>query len=95
MLTTSRSKAELAALFEAAGWRARKSAWSDFEVISERGALVIDGTTPVLLHGPVEASAQAVEAVLQVLRRAQIAFKGECHDEDDRMIQAFAGAGTA
>ncbi|RSZ24205.1 hypothetical protein EJO66_32025 [Variovorax beijingensis] len=85
-LETELLKEQVAALFAAKGWRSRKCSWVDFEVRNDWAELVIDGTFPILLHGPVANIDQNAEFILQTLRDAGVRYKAESYGDDPAVI---------
>jgi hypothetical protein len=81
-LDTQLSPEQVARLYGALGWRVRKCSWVDFEVISDWAELVIEDTSPVLMHGPVADLPARAEELVAPLRAAGISFTAECYGPD-------------
>jgi hypothetical protein len=81
-LYTRLTPAQVAGLYGALGWRVRKCSWVDYEVISDWAELVIDDTSPVLMHGPVAGLPDRAEELVAPLRAAGVAFTAECYGPD-------------
>ena len=78
-LDTGLTPEQVAGLYGALGWRVRKCSWVDYEVISDWAELVIDDTTPVLMHGPVADLPARAEELVSPLRAAGVSFTAECY----------------
>lgn len=79
---TSLTKAELAAVFAAHGWRTRKCSWIDYELRSTFGELILEADDPLLLHGPVADVLANAPRIADVLRAAHASFSLECYAPD-------------
>lgn len=89
MLTTSRSRQEVAGLFAERGWSTRKCSWDDYEVECLVAELVVESENPMLLHGPVADAVTVGAEVAAVLQAASIACSVEGYDETGKMIASF------
>lgn len=78
-LDTELTPAQVADLYGAIGWRVGKRSWEDYEVTSDWGELVIEDTSPILMHGPVADLPGRVEELVAPLRKAGITFSAECY----------------
>ncbi len=81
-LTTALTRAEVAALYGAQGWRVRKCSWVDYEVFSDWAELVIEAESPILTHGMVADLPARAEDLVAPLRAAGVAFTAECYGPD-------------
>lgn len=88
-LHTALEKKTIAGLYGKRGWSVRKCAWTDYEVKCSWAELVIEGESPVLMHGPVADGLGRVEEVLHPLGVAEISFTAECYDTDMMLLQEF------
>jgi hypothetical protein len=84
-LETTKSLEAIAGLYSSAGWEVRMCSWTDFEVTSAIGELIIEGKPP-LVHGPVADPLVNLDAVTKPLRDAAIAFSCECYDEEGNLL---------
>lgn len=94
MLTTKKSREEIAHLYGASGWHIRECSREDFEVCCEWAELIIDGESPLLLHGPVAEVMKNLPAILQPLDEAGVKYQGECYGENKELLQDFSSAGS-
>lgn len=78
-LLTSLTREEVAALCGALGWHVSKCSRTDYEVRSAWAELVIEGESPILMHGPVTDLAANAETLVAPLRAAGITFTAECY----------------
>jgi hypothetical protein len=78
-LHTDLTKAQVADLYGAIGWKVRKCSWVDFEVISDWAELVIEAESPILMHGPVADLPSRAEELVAPLREAGVSFTAECY----------------
>src|SRR5690349_14668301 len=86
-LDTALTPAQVAALYGALGWQVRKCSWVDHEVRSDWVELVIDNTSPILMHGPVADLPARAEELVAPLRAAGVSFTAECYGpEPDREL---------
>ncbi len=89
LLWTDLDAGEVAALYEALGFRVRRSAWTEFEIGSEWAELVLvrphsepgEARAPILMNGSVADAARRADALAAPLRAAGIGFSIECYDE--------------
>jgi hypothetical protein len=81
-LDTGLSPEQVAGLYEAFGWRVRKCSWVDYEVTSDWAELIIEDTTPVLIHGSVADLLVRAEELVAPLRAAGVSFTAECYGPD-------------
>ncbi len=88
-LHTALGKETIALLYNERGWDVRKCAWADYEVKCSWAELVIEGESPILMHGVVADVLRRVEEVLDPLREAGISFTGECYDTDKTLLKEF------
>jgi hypothetical protein len=86
-LATELSKEQVARLYERRGWAVRKCTWVDFEIRCPWAELIIDGESPILLHGPVAQVLLNVEAILAPLREAGVSYTAECHGEAAELLR--------
>jgi hypothetical protein len=86
VLDTHLTPAEVAGLYAALGWRVRKCSWVDYEVISDWAELVIDDTSPILMHGPVADLPARAEEVVAPLRAAEVSFTAECYGLEQELV---------
>ena len=84
-LHTRLKPAEVAGLYGALGWHVRKCSWVAYEVISDWAELVIEDTSPVLMHGPVADLPARAEELVAPLRVAGVSFTAECYGPDPEM----------
>ncbi len=78
-LDTSLSREQVAELYRELGWQVRKCSWTDYEVFSDWGELVIEAESPILMHGPVADLLARVEELVAPLRAAGVSFTAECY----------------
>lgn len=78
-LDTRLTRAQVARLYGRLGWRVRMCSWVDYEVASDWAELVIEGESPVLMHGPVADLPDRVEELVAPLRAAGVTFAAECY----------------
>lgn len=88
-LHTALEKEAIAGLYGKRGWYVRKCAWTDYEVKCSWAELVIEGESPILMHGPVTDVLRRVEEVLDPLRVAEISFTAECYDTDTMPLKEY------
>jgi hypothetical protein len=93
-LVTSLSKGEIAQLYGAAGWTVRKCSWVDFEIRCAWAELIIDGDSPILLHGSVADVLVNADRILEPLVKAGIAHTAECYGEDEVLLKEYAWSAT-
>ena len=74
------------------GWRARKMSFVDFEVANESAELVIEGDSPLLIHGPVADVWQNTQFILFVLESLNLDFEGERYSENGTLLEQFKSA---
>lgn len=80
-LYTSLTREQVAGLYRALGWRVRQCSWVDYEIISDWAELVIEGESPILMHGPVADLPARAEELVAPLRAAGVTFTAECYAE--------------
>ena len=90
-LDTTRTPAEIAACFARAGWTAHRCTWVDWEVCSDVAELIIENTTPPLLHGRIAGPVADLPRVLEPLVAAGIRWTAECYDDENRLIHEQRG----
>jgi hypothetical protein len=73
------SRKQIAGLYGALGWRVGKCTWVDYEVVSDWAELIIEGESPILMHGPVADLPARVEELVAPLRAAGVSFSVECY----------------
>lgn len=78
-LHTALIREQVAGLYGALGWRVRKCSWVDYEVVSDWAELVIEGKSPILMHGRVADLPARVEELVAPLRAAGVSFTAECY----------------
>jgi len=78
-LNTTFSREQVAALYEAIGWRVRKCSWAEYEVQCDWAELIIESESPILMHGPVADMGARAEELISPLRAAGISFTAECY----------------
>lgn len=88
-LTTSLSKEQVAQLYGSRGWVIRKCSWHDFEVRSPWAELVIDGESPILLHGPVAQVEKNAATILAVLKESRVSYTAECYGDDNELLSRY------
>jgi hypothetical protein len=81
-LDTRLSPQQVAGLYGELGWRVRKCSCVGYEVISDWAELVIEDTSPVLMHGPVAGLPARAEELVAPLRAAGLSFTAECYGPD-------------
>jgi hypothetical protein len=89
-LYTTRSRRRIARLFSPPTWKARKCAWSDYEITSSFAELVIEAESPILLHGWLTDYEVNAEQVLARLRSAGVSYTGECYSPSGELVREFA-----
>jgi hypothetical protein len=89
-LHTTLSREQVAGLYEALGWSARKCSWTDYEVFGPWAELVIEAESPILMHGLVADILGHADELLAPLRRAGILFTAECYGPDRELLQEFS-----
>jgi hypothetical protein len=85
VLTTDKSRVDVAELYRSAGWEVRKSSSTDFEVRSPLAELVIEAD-PVLVHGLVVDPASNVYAITEPLRKGAVVYSCECYSADRSLL---------
>ena len=93
-LTTTLSKVRVADLYGRRGWSVRECAWDEFEVCCSWADLVIDGESPILLHGPVARVEENAARILGVLREFGVAYSAECYGEDCQLLRKYEWSGS-
>jgi len=88
-LDTMLAKESVAGLYEQRGWSVRRCSWSDYEVRCDWAELVIDGDSPILMHGPVTDVVKRVKEILEPLHAAGISFTAECYDADGTLLEVI------
>jgi len=78
-LNTSLSRKQIAGLYAAIGWEVRKCTWTDFEVFGPWCELVIEGESPILMHGSVADILVHAAEIVAPLRAGCISFTVECY----------------
>lgn len=78
-LHTTLSREQVAKLYAALGWKLRKCAWEDYEVVTDWAELIVESETPILMHGPVAGLLDRVEELVAPLRTSGIKFTAECY----------------
>lgn len=68
------TRQQIADLYREAGWQVRKCAWTDFEIKSDWAELILEGESPVLLHGAVLDFPSRAEELLAPLRASGVTF---------------------
>jgi hypothetical protein len=86
-LATELSKEEIARLYGSCDWAVRRCALVDFEIRCPWAELIIDGQSPILLHGPVAQVLLNVEAILAPLRAAGVSYTAECYGEAEELLR--------
>lgn len=76
-------------------WRVRKCSRTDFEAVSEFAEVVIESSSPVLVHGPVADVTVNGPRVIEPLVAAGLSGSFECYDDADAQIleKSFGDAG--
>ena len=87
-LHTALSKAQIAELYGVLGWRVRKSSWEDYQVECDWAELLIEASSPILMHGFVFDIANRADALVAPLRAAPVVFTAECYgpEPDKRLL---------
>ena len=91
ILRTDLTPKQVARLYEAQGWRARKCSWTDFELYGPNAELVIESDSPLLMHGAVADVERNLESIVAPLRQADVPFTAECYDADKVLLQTIEG----
>jgi hypothetical protein len=78
-LYTSLSREEVARLYGELEWSIRKCSWTVYDVACSWAELVIEGESPILMHGPVGDVLAHVEELVAPLRASGIRFTAECY----------------
>lgn len=65
---------QIAELYRESGWRVRKCDWKGFEIASDWAELILEGESPLLLHGSVSDLPSRAEELLAPLRANGVAF---------------------
>lgn len=74
MIGAGFDRQQIAELYREAGWRVRKCSWTDYEIESDWAELILEGESPVLLHGSVSDLPSRAEELLAPLRINGVAF---------------------
>jgi hypothetical protein len=90
-LHTELTPDQVAQLYAAASWQILKCGWTDFELASPVAELVIDDTSPLLMHGAIADWKVQIENVLAPLRQAKIPFRAECYGPDHELLRTIEG----
>lgn len=80
MLHTSLPPRDVAELYRAHGWMVRKCGWNEFELQTSWCCLVVEGSSPVLMHGLVADVMRRVDSLLKPARSVDIEVEAECLD---------------
>jgi len=88
-LCTRLTKEQVAELFRPLATKIRKCGWDEFEVFCPWAELVIEGDTPILLHGPVADVLRNAERLFALLRAVGISYSGECYSETGELLREF------
>jgi hypothetical protein len=78
--------ASIARLFQTPVWRVRKNSWTDFEAVSDFAELVIEASSPVLIHGAVAEPAVNGPRIVEPLTAAGLYGNFECYGTSDELI---------
>jgi hypothetical protein len=93
---TSLSAARVAHMFQSDAWALRKCSLTDFEIFNDVAELVIESTSPVLIHGPVAEVLSNCFRIVEPLTEAGLSGSFECYDEHRvLMCQRTFGAGRS
>jgi hypothetical protein len=76
----------VARAYARAGWTVRACGWTEWEARCAFAELVVEGTDPVLVHGPVADVVANAERAVAPLREAGIPFRAECYDADGALL---------
>lgn len=86
VLTTSKSKEEIAILYENNGWLMRKCSETDFEISTPTASIVIDGINEILMHGLVAYVDLNINEIVYPLAINKISYKVEIYSAEDEVI---------
>ncbi len=85
VVRTKASPAQIAKLYENAGWTMRACGWNEYEVSNAIAELVVEAV-PVILHGAVAEPMQTIELVLAPLRDRSLDYFCECYAPDGSLL---------
>jgi hypothetical protein len=68
------TRQQIAELYREAGWQVRKCGWTDYEIKNDYAELILEGESPVLLHGSVSGLSSRAEELLAPLRANGVSF---------------------
>jgi hypothetical protein len=89
-LHTRRTRREVGALFEAAGWAVREpDDWDHLEVHCPWAELVIESESPILMHGLVADVAANGDRVLAPLRAGGVGFTAEGYGPENELVREW------
>jgi hypothetical protein len=71
---------QIADLYRKAGWRVRKCGWTDFKLESDWAEIILEGESPVLLHGSVSDLPSRAEELLAPLTANGVTFATDSLD---------------
>ncbi len=74
------SKEDVVRLFLDAGWHARKCTWFDYEVSCRWAELVVEGDTPILIHGVIADFETNVAKIKRLLDSLAAAYSIDQND---------------
>ncbi len=94
MLTSTRSKKELAEWFAERGWSMHRVSSLDYGIRCAWAELVIEVDSPVLIHGAVADIMLNAARILDILKASGASFAGECYDEHLSLLQEFSWSAT-
>lgn len=68
------TRQQIVELYREAGWQVRKCGWTDYEIKSDWAELILEGESPLLLHGSVSDLPSRAEELLAPLRASGVTF---------------------
>lgn len=86
-LDTSLTWRQVAHLYEAIGWKVRKTGWYEYEISCSWADLSIKSETPMLMHGAVADILNHLDELLAPLRAAGVRFSAEFYGEGGELLQ--------
>ena len=82
---TEKSKEEISQIYESAGWKVRKSSFTDFEISQDWASIAIAGNQEILMHGTVAEVENKAFKITAPLIHHKISYKVEFYDADDNL----------
>jgi hypothetical protein len=88
-LSTNFDRRRVAEQFRLLGWEVRKCGWAAYEMRCSFAELVVEGGSPILMHGAVADVVVNLDRILSPLREAGICYSGECYDGGGKLLGEY------